>query len=81
MKQKNIPTGNSGHGRVPEENMEATVKAKDSYSTAEMHIMSLETEGCFLSISDIIVTNVRVSIYENGFEGSSEPEPDVIIFE
>ena len=67
MKQKNIPTGNPGHGRVP----------RDGYSTAELRILSLETEGRFLSASDIKVANLNVTDYEDGFNGS----PEEVIFE
>ena len=77
MKQKKMLTGNSGYARFPKENLEVTVKAKDSYSTARMHILSVETEGRFLSVSDIKVANVNVSIYEDGFDGS----PEEVIFE
>lgn len=77
MKQKNMPTVNSGYGRVPIENKEATAKAKDRYSTAEMRVLPFETEGSFLSVSDIKVANLSVSDYEDGFDGT----PEELIFE
>lgn len=77
MKKKEMPLGDSGHGRVPNEDKEVAVKAKDSYMTADMRILSLETESLFLSASNIDVATVDVREYEDGFSGS--PEDDYVI--
>lgn len=77
MKKKEMQLGDSGHGRVPNEDKEVAVKAKDNYMTADMRILSLETESLFLSASNIDVATVDVREYEDGFSGS--PEDDYVI--
>lgn len=77
MKKIEMPLVNSGHGPVPSEDNRKVVRVKDSYSTAEMLILSLETESFFLSVSVIDGANVDVREYDDGF--SESPEDDYVI--